>query len=103
MQHVYYNLASGDMTADCVVGRRVVNLQFRRRQARIARIHIAQVSKGVRRTDGNVGAGTSIAIAFATKATLSLSSDHGVIDGATGARLGQTLQALIENRERLIA
>lgn len=63
MQHVYYNLSLCEMTADRVVGRGVVNLQFQRRQARIARIHIVQASKGVGRTDGSVGFGTSIAIA----------------------------------------
>lgn len=43
------------------------------------------------------------AVAFATMASLSLSFDHRVIDGAAGARFGQTLKALIEDPARLTA
>jgi pyruvate/2-oxoglutarate dehydrogenase complex dihydrolipoamide acyltransferase (E2) component len=103
MQHVYYNLVSGDVSVDCVVGGGVVNLRFRSLQTGIARIHLAAVSKDVCRANGKVGSGTSIAIAFGTKASLSLSSDHEIIDGATGARFGHSLKVLIEDRERLMA
>lgn len=43
------------------------------------------------------------AIAFATMASLSLSFDHRAIDGAAGARFGQTLKGLIEDPARLTA
>lgn len=43
------------------------------------------------------------ALAFATMAALTLSFDHRAIDGAAGARFGQTLKDLIEDPARLTA
>ncbi|MES2496113.1 MAG: dihydrolipoamide acetyltransferase family protein [Pseudomonadota bacterium] len=59
---------------------------------------ILAVGAGIRRPiDANH------AVAFATMVSLSISFDHRAIDGAVGARFGQTLKALIEEPARLTA